>query len=56
MDGIIEFISNMDFKSWIVAVNALLVGFIAVFSLIPGEQPEKTMQVIVDILKKFSKK
>lgn len=56
MDGIIEFIGNMDIKSWVVAVNALLVGFIAIFSLIPGEQPEKTMQFIVDLLKKFSKK
>lgn len=56
MEGIIEFVQNMDFAAWVTAINALLVGFIALFSLIPGDQPEKTMQVIVDIIKKFSKK
>jgi hypothetical protein len=38
------------------AVMALLSGVIAVSLLIPGEQPEKALQGVVEFLKKFSKK
>lgn len=34
----------------------LLLGLIGIFLLIPGDQPEKAMQAIVDFLKKFSVK
>lgn len=40
----------------IAAINALLLGLIAVFSLIKGDQPEKTLQAIVDFIAKFSRK
>lgn len=40
----------------IASVIALLTALIAVFLMIPGEQPEKAMQGIVDFLTKFSKK
>lgn len=38
------------------AVVALLSGVIAICLLIPGEQPEKALQGVVDFLKKFSLK
>jgi hypothetical protein len=38
------------------AVMALLSGVIAIALLIPGEQPEKALQGVVEFLKKFSKK
>jgi len=38
------------------ALTAVLSALIALFLLIPGEQPEKALQAIVDFLKKFSVK
>jgi len=38
----------------IIAVDGLLVALIAIFMLVPGEQPEKFMQWMLDQLKKFS--
>ncbi len=38
------------------AIIGLLSAVIAVCLLIPGEQPEKALQAIVDFLKKFSRK
>ena len=38
------------------AVMAVLVALIALFALIPGEQPEKFLQGVVDFLAKFSVK
>ncbi len=40
----------------IAGVVAVLSGLIAIFMIIPGEQPEKALQGIVDFLTKFSKK
>lgn len=34
----------------------ILSGLIAIFLLIPGEQPEKFLQQVVDLLAKISKK
>ena len=34
----------------------VLTGLIGIAMLIPGEQPEKALQSILDIIKKFSKK
>ena len=53
--SVIGFIS-LNYQAIIAAVMALLTGIIAVALLIPGEQPEKTLQAIVDFLSKFSKK
>lgn len=54
----------MSVVNWIIAnyqpvisgVIALLSGVIAICLLIPGEQPEKALQGVVDFLSKFSKK
>ena len=45
-----------NYQAILSAVVALLTGAIAVALLIPGEQPEKTLQKVVDFLAKFSKK
>lgn len=38
------------------SIIAILTALIAFFMLIPGEQPEKALQAIVDFIKKFSVK
>lgn len=45
-----------NYQAVISAVMAILTGVIAISLLIPGDQPEKTLQAIVDWLKKFSVK
>jgi hypothetical protein len=54
----------MEYLTWIVqngpqfiaAVVAVLTALIALFMLIPGEQPEKALKAAVDFLAKFSLK
>lgn len=41
---------------YLAAANALLMAVIAIAVLIPGEQPEKFLQKIVDLIAKISKK
>lgn len=58
MDKVLEIIK------WAVSVGPeiisslvlVLTSLVAFFLLIPGDQPEKAIQGIVDFLKKFSKK
>lgn len=38
----------------ITALVAAIMALIAFFALIPGEQPEKALQSVVDFLSKFS--
>jgi hypothetical protein len=38
------------------AVMGLLLGVIGISLLIPGDQPEKALQGVVEVLKKISKK
>jgi hypothetical protein len=40
----------------VAAVVGVLSALIALFMLIPGEQPEKALQAVVNLLAKFSKK
>ena len=56
MEQILTFIQSQDVFAWVGALVALLSAVIAVASLIPGDQPEKSLQSVVDILSKFSKK
>lgn len=54
----------MEAGKWLVAhwaevlgaVSALLSALIALFMLIPGEQPEKALKAIVDVIAKLSRK
>jgi hypothetical protein len=52
----LEVITKLNWTEVIVAVNAVLVAGIAIASLIPGEQPEKFLKSVVDLISKFSKK
>jgi len=52
-------IVNWCMANWQALLNgvvALMTALIAIFMLIPGDQPEKSLQSIVDFLSKFSKK
>lgn len=58
MDNILNIFSYIA-QNWseiLNAVVAVLTALIALFLFIPGNQPEKTLQAVVDFLKKFSKK
>lgn len=52
---VVEFIVA-NYQAIISAIVALLSGVIAVCLLIPGDQPEKFLQSVVDFLSKFSRK
>ena len=56
METIISFITSQDWLAWLGATTALLGAVIAIAQLIPGDEPENTLQKIVDFLAKFSKK
>jgi len=56
MQQILTFIQSQDIFAWVGALVALLSAVIAIASLIPGDQPEKFLQSVVDVLSKFSKK
>lgn len=56
MENLIHFVTSQDWLAWVGATTALLTAVIAVCQLIPGDQPEKTLQAIVDFLSKFSRK
>jgi len=56
METIINLIQNTDLFAWLGAITALLGAVIAVAQLIPGDEPENTLQKIVDFLAKFSRK
>lgn len=42
--------------AFISALLAVLTALIGLFMLIPGEQPEKALKSIVDVVAKFSRK
>jgi len=54
--NILNLIMSQDILTWIGAVTALLSAVIVVAQLIPGEEPERTLQKVVDFLAKFSRK
>lgn len=45
-----------NYQVIITTVVAVLSSLITIFMLIPGDQPEKFLQAIVDFIKKFSRK
>jgi len=56
MNTLLSFIQSQDIFAWVGALVALLSAVIAVASLIPGDEPENTLQKIVDFISKFSRK
>ncbi len=58
MEWIVEagkFISE-NWPILLAAINGILAGIIAIAMMIPGDEPEKTLQAIVDFIGKLSKK
>jgi hypothetical protein len=53
---IVSLIASLNWLEVVGAVTTILVGLIALFELIPGEQPEKTLRAIVNFIAKFSRK
>jgi len=45
-----------NYEVILAGVVGVCLGLIAIFTVIPGEQPEKALQGFVDFIKKFSKK
>jgi hypothetical protein len=56
MQQILTFIQSQDVFAWVGALVALLSAVIAVASLIPGEEPEATLNKVVQFLSRFSRK
>lgn len=56
IQNIIQVVSSLNWLEILGAVNGLILALIAVFALIPGEQPEKTLKAIAGIIGKFSRK
>lgn len=54
--NLIQIVSQFNWLEIIGAATGLLVALIAIFELIPGEQPEKALRSVVNILTKFSRK
>jgi hypothetical protein len=56
METVISLITSQDWLAWLGAITALLGAVIAIAQLIPGDQPEKSLQAVLDFLSKFSRK
>ena len=56
MEQLLAFVQSQDMFAWLGALTALLTAAIAVASLFPGDEPENTLQKVVDFLSKFSRK
>lgn len=49
-----EYLENFD--TIVSSVVMILMGVTAIAMIVPGDQPDKTLQKIIDILSKFSRK
>ena len=54
MDLITHLLNN--WQSYLGVVTAVLAAAIAVASVIPGDEPERTLQKIVDFISQYSRK
>jgi len=45
-----------NWQSYLGAVSAVLVAAIAVSAMFPGDEPERSLQAVVDFIARFSKK
>jgi hypothetical protein len=52
----LQTIISLPWLQIIEAIGAISAALIALFVLIPGEQPEKTLQKVVDLIRKISRK
>ena len=56
MESILDLISQMDWAAWFIASQMLLIGVIAILKLIPGNQGEKQLEAIANVIGKLIKK
>lgn len=56
INNIIQIVSQLNWLEILGAIYGLLLALIAVFTLIPGEQPEKALRAVAGIIGKFSRK
>ena len=56
MNQLIPTLLSVDWLGVLGAITALLTAVIAVASFIPGDQPEKALQAVVDVLQRLSRK
>jgi hypothetical protein len=58
MDAILAWLLPLlqNVGSYASAVDAVVLALIALFLLIPGDQPEKALRGVADFIEKFSKK
>jgi len=52
---IVNFVAQ-NYQAILSGIDGILLGVIAICVLLPGPQPEKALQGIVDFIAKFSKK
>lgn len=55
MLNVLNFIA-LNYQTLLAAAIMILTGIITISLVIPGDQPEKALQGVVDFLSKFSKK
>lgn len=56
MQDILNFIKETDWLNLVGATVTALSALAALFALIPGEQPEKSLRKLAELLAKFSRK
>jgi hypothetical protein len=56
INDIIQITNQLNWLEIVGAVSGLLAALIVIFELIPGDQPEKALRVVVNLLAKFSRK
>lgn len=56
MENLLSLVTSVDLFAWIGAITALLGAVVAIAQLIPGDEPENTLQKVVNFLAKFSRK
>lgn len=56
INNIIQVVSSLNWLEILGAINGLILALIAIFALIPGEQPEKALRSVANLLGKFSRK
>jgi len=56
MENLLSLVTAVDLFAWLGAITAVFGAVIAVAQLIPGDEPEATLQKVVDFLAKFSNK
>jgi hypothetical protein len=53
---ILQLVGSLNWLEIIGAITTIMVGLIALFEFIPGEQPEKALRAVVSVLARFSRK